>query len=153
MSPQRTTSDLVYPYLSPTPLSAAEVGEVFLVLSITLVLSALVLITPCLCILLWSKIGRCIRYIKRQRRLQEVEKERILTENELEEGFHEPEEDDHRACSESIASSRRTMTDTTSTTRWSNAMTDVAGLYVLPSIPRMQSIEEEDDWESTTNVL
>lgn len=77
----------------------------------------------------------------------------MLMHNGLEEGFDEIEEGYHRVNSESMASSRRTRTDTVSTIRCSSTIIDGAGIYVLPPIPNLGSIEEEKEWERATDVL
>jgi hypothetical protein len=85
---------------------------------------------------------------RRARRAKEEEKQ-ILIERGVEEDEHEDEsglEEGHRrARSESMGSSVRTITNTTSTTRWSSVVPDGESVYVLPSILEMGRIEEE--WE------
>lgn len=75
----------------------------------------------------------------RMRRVRrEKEEERMLVEGVLE------EEERFGSRSESKGSSLRTITDTTSTMRWSSALPEGAGIYVLPPIPEMERLGEEE---------
>lgn len=132
MSPQ----PISWEYTSiPTPLSDAEAAKVGLIVGLTWLFYLLLLAFLFVCIF-WC--DRCENRACRRKLVhcaqKEEEVERMLEESES------LQEEYLRSRSESRCSSVRTET---TGTRWSSVLPDGTGVYVLPPIPEMRSIEEE----------